>query len=99
MKRLQGAVLAAAWIAAVGAAGCARDSITVRTEHQAAAAYVQPAAAPAQPPMVVEKSTVATSTVDHEHEPRGVLSTTVHFIGEVIALPFRLVGALIRAIF
>ena len=48
---------------------------------------------------VVEKrTTVHTEEID-EDEPRGLLSTTVHFVGEIIALPFRLVGGLIRAIF
>ena len=37
--------------------------------------------------------------VRDDDEPRGVLSTTVHFIGEILALPFRLVGGLLRAIF
>ena len=44
--------------------------------------------------------TRTTKVVDGDDDaPRGVLSTTVHFIGEIIALPFRIVGGLIRAIF
>lgn len=47
---------------------------------------------------VVEERTVSTQEL-RDDEPRGVLSATVHVIGEVLALPFRLVGGLIRAIF
>lgn len=36
-------------------------------------------------------------TKSHEHE--GILSNTVHVLGEIIALPFRAVAALLRAIF
>jgi|LQYC01.1.fsa_nt_gi hypothetical protein len=47
--------------------------------------------------VVVEKKT--TTTTETKDEPQGVLSTTVNIVGEAIALPFRIVGGLIRAIF
>lgn len=48
---------------------------------------------------VVERQT--TTEIHHEDSSScsGVLSCTVDVIGEVIALPFRAVGALFRAIF
>jgi len=47
----------------------------------------------------VERTSTTRVVRTDEDAPRGVLSTTVHFIGEIIALPFRIVGGLIRAIF
>jgi predicted small secreted protein len=47
-------------------------------------------------PVTVERET--TTTTDGT-ESTGVLSGTVNVIGEVIALPFRAVGGLLRAIF
>ncbi|HEX9787044.1 MAG TPA: hypothetical protein VGB09_03415 [Candidatus Binatia bacterium] len=47
-------------------------------------------------PVTVERHT--TTTTDSS-EDTGVLSGTVNVIGEVIALPFRAVGGLLRAIF
>ncbi len=44
---------------------------------------------------VVEQRT----ETSEEHEHRGILGTTVDFLGEVIAFPFRLVGGVISAIF
>lgn len=44
----------------------------------------------------IERRAVATEA---EPEPRGVLSTAVHVVGELLALPFRLVGGLLRLIF
>jgi hypothetical protein len=48
-------------------------------------------------PVTVEKHT--TTTTDSTTEDTGVLSGTVNVIGEVISLPFRAVGGLVRAIF
>ena len=45
---------------------------------------------------VVETKTETTET---RSESGGVLSSTVDVVGEVIALPFRAVGALFRGIF
>ena len=47
-------------------------------------------------PVTGERETTTTSTTS---EDTGVLSGTVNVIGEVISLPFRAVGGLIRAIF
>jgi hypothetical protein len=48
-------------------------------------------------PVTVERHTTTTS--ESSTEDTGVLSGTVNVIGEVIALPFRAVGGLLRAIF
>jgi type IV pilus biogenesis protein CpaD/CtpE len=47
-------------------------------------------------PITVERQT--TTTTD-ETQDTGVVSGTVNVIGEVISLPFRAVGGLVRAIF
>ena len=71
------------------AAGCATNRETVRTETTR---Y------PAPEPAVVERETTVTTTESGDGSG-GVLSTTVNVIGEVVALPFRVVGGLLRAIF
>ena len=48
-------------------------------------------------PVTVERHT--TTTHENTTEDTGVLSGTVNVIGEVISLPFRAVGGLVRAIF
>ncbi len=48
-------------------------------------------------PVTVERQT--TTTENSSTEDTGVVSGTFNAIGEVIALPFRAVGGLIRAIF
>ena len=50
---------------------------------------------------VVQKSETTTTTIDTEtkSERGSVLGSTVHAIGWVIALPFRLIGGLIGWIF
>jgi hypothetical protein len=40
-----------------------------------------------------------TETTETKNESGGVLSSTVDVVGDVIALPFRAVGALLRGIF
>ncbi len=47
-------------------------------------------------PVTVERETTTTTDTT---EDGGVLSGTVHIIGETLALPFRAVGGLIRTIF
>jgi hypothetical protein len=49
-------------------------------------------------PVTVERRTT-TTTQTSSTEDSGVLSGTVNVIGEVLALPFRAVGGLLRAIF
>ena len=48
-------------------------------------------------PLTVESHTTTTTT--DETQDAGVVSGTVNVIGEVISLPFRAVGGLVRAIF
>ena len=48
-------------------------------------------------PVRVERET--TTTTSDPGSDSGVLSGTVNVVGEVISLPFRAVGGLIRAIF
>lgn len=43
--------------------------------------------------------TVVTTETEEVAHPTGILSTGVNVIGEIIALPFRLVGGLISIIF
>ncbi|HXG17767.1 MAG TPA: hypothetical protein VNN62_01660 [Methylomirabilota bacterium] len=52
----------------------------------------------ASEPIVVERQTTTTETTD-TGSSGGVLSSTVNAVGEVIALPFRVVGGIISAIF
>lgn len=47
-------------------------------------------------PVTVERKTTTTT---ESSDDTGVLSGTVNVIGEVISLPFRAVGGLVRAIF
>ena len=47
-------------------------------------------------PVTVERQTTTTT---ESSDDTGVLSGTVNVVGEVISLPFRAVGGLLRAIF
>jgi type IV pilus biogenesis protein CpaD/CtpE len=49
-------------------------------------------------PVTVERRTTATTETSTTQDT-GVISGTVNVIGEVLALPFRAVGGLLRAIF
>jgi hypothetical protein len=64
--------------------GCSTHSRTVTTETRE------------YPPSVEQRTETTTET---RSESGGVLSSTVDVVGEVIALPFRAVGGLIRGIF
>lgn len=64
--------------------GCATHSRTVTTETRE------------YPPSVESRTETTTET---RSESGGVLSSTVDVVGEVLALPFRAVGGLIRGIF
>ncbi len=48
------------------------------------------------PPPVVERRV---ETHEVEDRPQGLISGLVHFVGEIIALPFRIVGGVIRLLF
>jgi len=64
--------------------GCSTHSRTVTTETRE------------YPPSVEQRTETTTET---RSESGGVLSSTVDVVGEVISLPFRAVGGLIRGIF
>lgn len=70
-------------------AGCASTTRTVRTETD----IYRPGE-----PTVAERETTVT-TKSEEGSSGGILSGTVNAAGEVLALPFRAVGGLIRVIF
>jgi hypothetical protein len=67
-------------------AGCSTQTKTVTTETRE------------RPTEVVENKT-ETTTTETRGESGGVLSSTVDVVGEVLALPFRAVGGLLRGIF
>lgn len=82
--------------------GCSTYSKTVRTETvQYPPETVQgPTHVDERPkePLVVEKRKEETTT-ETKDESVGLLSGTVHVVGQALALPFRLVGGLIGVIF
>jgi type IV pilus biogenesis protein CpaD/CtpE len=87
MRRLANLTLSLVLTAGL-AAGCATQRSTTRE-----VAYDRRTGEP----VTVERET--TTTTESSTEDTGVLSGTVNVIGEVIALPFRAVGGLFRAIF
>lgn len=84
------AVLVASLLLIAPALGC---STTTRTETRTTTS----SAAPTDDHEVVREQTTTTTTEDDSCH--GVLSCTVDFAGDVIAFPFRLVGAVFGAIF
>jgi hypothetical protein len=79
-----------------GPMGCASSrTTTVKTEER----VQRPGAMVGTEGVRVDKETTTTTVTRTPQESRGILSTTIHFLGEVISWPFRLVGALFRAIF
>lgn len=75
-------------------AGRASETKTVKRETvQYPAASAEGTSGP-----VVEQQTTGTTT-ETTKESGGVISTGVNFIGEVIAFPFRLIGAAFSALF
>ena len=72
-------------------AGCATHKESVSTTETRNDPNTYPSQTTVQ---TTEKTSTDTSTEDS-----GVLSSTVNVVGEVVALPFRAVGALFRAIF
>lgn len=79
------------WISAIGCGGYTK---TVIVEERVARPAQEPTAQPSEAAVVRRTETVKT-----RHEPRGVLSTTLHIVGEIVALPFRLISWLIEAVF
>jgi hypothetical protein len=84
------AALVASLLMIAPALGC---STTTRTETRTTTS----SAAPADDHAVVREHTTTTTTDDDSCH--GVLSCTVDFAGDVIAFPFRLIGAVFGAIF
>ena len=79
-----------------GPLGCASSRTrTVKTEEH----VTYPGARRGNERVHVETDTTTTTVTRTPQESRWVLSTTIHFLGEVISWPFRVVGALFRAIF
>ncbi len=78
----------------MGATGCARYTKTVRVEER-----TEPSVTRVEPALSPATTVQTTTTIERRAAPRGVLSTTVHLVGEVLALPFRLIGGLLRWIF
>lgn len=81
-----------------GTVGCAKSSTVHRTERTARTASVEPKQEPSSYDYV-ETETETTTETERQSEPRGVLSTTVHIIGEILALPFRLIAGLFQLVF
>jgi hypothetical protein len=69
-----------------GVAGCATHQTTSEVAYDRRTGE----------PVTVERRTTTTT---ESSEDTGVLSGTVNVIGEVISLPFRAVGGLVRSIF
>ena len=66
-----------------------------KTVHYAAATDLEPSQ-----PVVTEKQTTRTEEkTKSEGQPFGLLSGTVHVVGEILALPFRAVAGLINIAF
>ncbi len=79
-----------------GPLGCASSrTTTVKTEEQ----VHRPGVMMGTEGVRVSQETTTTTVTHTPQESRGVLSTTIHFLGEVISWPFRVVGALFRALF
>lgn len=68
-------------------AGCSTKTKTVTTETRE------------HPTDAVVETKTETTTTETTDESGGVLSSTVDVVGEVLALPFRAVGGLLRGIF
>lgn len=68
-------------------AGCSTQTRSVTTETRQ---YPEEAAV---------ESRTETTTTETRGESGGVLSSTVDVVGEVLSLPFRAVGGLLRGIF
>jgi hypothetical protein len=94
-------IIALALIMALGlgafAAGCASSSRTSRSEE---VTYETPPVA-TTPPAAGETKTVQTEseTKTEAAHPVGIIGTTWHLLGEILAFPFLLVGNALRLIF
>lgn len=68
-------------------AGCSTQTRTVTSETRQ------------HPSDAVVENRTETTTTETRGESGGVLSSTVDVVGEVLSLPFRAVGGLLRGIF
>ncbi len=79
-------------------AGCATQTTTTKTVKNETVQHSQEMAEDRRPePVVVEKQQTTEAT--EEGKSGGALSSTVHVVGQVLALPFRAVGGLIELVF
>ncbi len=89
-------LVAAGMLFVSGPVGCASSrTTTVKTEER----VQRPGAMVGTEGVRVGTETTTTTVTHTPQESRGILSTTIHVLGEVISWPFRLVGALLRALF
>lgn len=77
-------------------AACASQTATKTVKTETVQYLDEPARDTAEP-VVLNSQTTETTT--RESESTGLLSGTVHAVGQVLALPFRAVGGLIGLIF
>ncbi len=97
MRKLS-AILTIVAVLSIGAVGCSARSRTVKQETvQYSDDQATSETEPQTNPRVVETKT--TETTESQESHRGLLGGTVDFVGTVLALPFRLVGGAIEAIF
>lgn len=79
--------------------GCSTQSATT-VETEKTVQYAADKNQRRTEPTVVERQTTRTEEkTKSESESAGLLSGTVHVAGQVLALPFRLVGGLIGVVF
>lgn len=79
--------------------GCSSQSERM-VESEKTVRYSSAADSAQAEPVVTEKSTTKTEeSTKSDEDSGGLLSGTVNVVGEALALPFRLVGGLIRAVF
>ncbi|MGE5218611.1 MAG: hypothetical protein ACM3SP_16575 [Chloroflexota bacterium] len=79
-------------------AGCSSHSERT-VEREKTVRYDSVANSEESEPVVTERTTTKTEESTKNDDSGGLLSGTVDVVGEALALPFRLVGGLIRAVF
>ena len=97
LRRLTQSVFIALLSFSVLSACSTQSAKTVESEktvHYAAATDLDPSQ-----PVVTEQQTTKTEETRSEGQSVGLLSGTVHVVGEAIALPFRAVAGLINLVF
>ncbi len=80
--------------------GCETSQRTYRTTSEISTADEAAAAERAEATDAdIEKSRTTTVETTTDEEPRGIIGTTWHFIGQVLALPFKLIAGAIEFVF